>query len=119
MGEGLETGDAPDLREAHRTNEEVVGVLSPTTERDYRQVVGRWTRDGQPDPATLGQRPLFGGDQAERSCWAHLALQGEPREDAGHPLGTNSQLRSPWGSPVAADWVRLTSPARRERKEAT
>jgi hypothetical protein len=30
----------------------VVGVLSPRTERDYRQVVERWTRDGQPDPAT-------------------------------------------------------------------
>ena len=27
-------------------------MLSPRTERDYRQVVGRWTRDGQPDPAT-------------------------------------------------------------------
>jgi hypothetical protein len=27
-------------------------VLSPRTERDYRQVVERWTRDGQPDPAT-------------------------------------------------------------------
>jgi integrase len=30
----------------------VVGVLSPRTERDYRQVVERWTRDGQPDPVT-------------------------------------------------------------------
>ena len=39
----------PDQREAHRTNEEVVGVLSPRTERDYRQVVERWLRDGQPD----------------------------------------------------------------------
>jgi hypothetical protein len=29
---GPEAGDAPDLREAHRTNEEVVGVLSPRTE---------------------------------------------------------------------------------------
>jgi site-specific recombinase XerD len=48
----LRTGDAPDVREAHRTNEEVVGVLSPRTERDYQQVVERWTRDGQPDPAT-------------------------------------------------------------------
>jgi hypothetical protein len=27
-------------------------VLSPRTERDYRQVVERWTRDGQPDPVT-------------------------------------------------------------------
>lgn len=27
-------------------------MLSPRTERDYRQVVERWTRDGQPDPAT-------------------------------------------------------------------
>jgi hypothetical protein len=27
-------------------------VLSPRTERDYRQVVERWTRDGQPDPAS-------------------------------------------------------------------
>jgi len=26
-------------------------VLSPRTERDYRQVVERWQRDGQPDPA--------------------------------------------------------------------
>jgi hypothetical protein len=26
-------------------------VLSPGTERDYGQVVERWTRDGQPDPA--------------------------------------------------------------------
>jgi hypothetical protein len=31
--------------------EEVVGVLSPRTERDYRQVVERWPRDGQPNPA--------------------------------------------------------------------
>jgi hypothetical protein len=32
-------------------------VLSPRTERDYRQVVERWTRDGQPDPATwVGER---------------------------------------------------------------
>jgi integrase len=30
----------------------VVGVLSPRTEKDYRQVVERWTRDGQPDPVT-------------------------------------------------------------------
>ena len=29
----------------------MVGVLSPRTERDYRQVVERWTRDGQPEPA--------------------------------------------------------------------
>jgi hypothetical protein len=35
----------------------VVGVLSPRTERDYRQVVERWTRDGQPDAATwVGER---------------------------------------------------------------
>jgi integrase len=27
-------------------------VLSPRTERDYRQVVERWTRDGRPDPVT-------------------------------------------------------------------
>jgi hypothetical protein len=27
-------------------------VLSPRTEKDYRQVVERWTRDGQPDPST-------------------------------------------------------------------
>ena len=27
-------------------------MLSPRTERDYRQVVERWTRDGCPDPAT-------------------------------------------------------------------
>ncbi len=26
-------------------------MLSPSTERDYRQVVERWTRDGQPNPA--------------------------------------------------------------------
>lgn len=26
-------------------------MLSPRTERDYRQVVERWSRDGQPDPA--------------------------------------------------------------------
>ena len=25
-------------------------MLSPRTERDYRQVVEPWTRDGQPDP---------------------------------------------------------------------
>jgi site-specific recombinase XerD len=30
----------------------VVGVLSPRTEKDYREVVERWKRDGQPDPAT-------------------------------------------------------------------
>jgi hypothetical protein len=28
----------------------VVGVLSPRTEKDYREVVARWTRDGQPNP---------------------------------------------------------------------
>jgi hypothetical protein len=28
----------------------VVGVLSPGTVRDHRQVVERWMRDGQPDP---------------------------------------------------------------------
>jgi integrase len=27
-------------------------VLSPRTEKDYREVVARWTKDGQPDPAT-------------------------------------------------------------------
>ena len=27
-------------------------MLSPRTEKDYRQVVERWTRDGQPDPVT-------------------------------------------------------------------
>lgn len=26
-------------------------MLSPRTEKDYRQVVERWTRDGQPNPA--------------------------------------------------------------------
>jgi hypothetical protein len=32
-------------------------VLSPRTERDYRQVVERWRRDGQPDPeAWVGER---------------------------------------------------------------
>ena len=32
-------------------------MLSPRTERDYRQVVERWTREGQPDPATwVGER---------------------------------------------------------------
>jgi integrase/recombinase XerD len=30
----------------------VVGVLSPRTEKDYRQVVERWRRNGQPDPET-------------------------------------------------------------------
>jgi hypothetical protein len=25
-------------------------VLSPRNEKDYRQAVERWTRDGQPDP---------------------------------------------------------------------
>jgi integrase len=27
-------------------------VLSPRTEKDYREVVARWTRDGRPDPGT-------------------------------------------------------------------
>jgi integrase len=32
-------------------------VLSPRTERDYLQVVERWSRDGQPDPvAWVGER---------------------------------------------------------------
>ena len=32
-------------------------MLSPRTERDYRQVVERWQRDGQPDPETwVGER---------------------------------------------------------------
>jgi integrase len=35
----------------------VVGVLSPRTQKDYGEVVERWTRDGQPDAATLvGER---------------------------------------------------------------
>jgi hypothetical protein len=43
-GRRLEAGDAPDLRAAHRTNEEVVELLSPRTERDFRHLVERWTR---------------------------------------------------------------------------
>jgi hypothetical protein len=39
-------------------------VLSPRTERDYRQVVERWTRHGQSDPiAWVSERS---SDQAER-----------------------------------------------------
>jgi hypothetical protein len=55
-------------------------VLSPRNEKDYRQVVERWTRDGQPDPMAWVSERVVRSDQAERSCWAHLALQGEPRE---------------------------------------
>jgi hypothetical protein len=53
---GPEEGDAPEVREAHRTNEEVVGVLSPRTEKDYRQVVENVDAAGV---CGLGQRAVF------------------------------------------------------------
>lgn len=39
-------------------------MLSPRTEKDYREVVARWTRDGQPDPRS-GSASALGGDAEE------------------------------------------------------
>jgi integrase len=65
-------------------------VLSPRTERDYRQVVERWTREGQPDPATwVSERS---SEATRRNVRAALIWH--------HRVNLGRTLNIPWVGPT-------------------
>lgn len=65
-------------------------MLSPRTERDYRQVVERWTRDGQPDPVTwVSQRS---SEATRRNARAALIWH--------HRVNLVKTLDIPWVGPT-------------------
>jgi site-specific recombinase XerD len=64
-------------------------VLSPRTERDYRQVVERWTRDGQPKPAAWVEERS--SDATRRNARAALIWH--------HRVNLGKTLDIPWVGP--------------------
>ena len=65
-------------------------MLSPRTERDYRQVVERWNREGQPDPATwVSERS---SEATQRNARASLVWH--------HRVNLGKTLEIPWIPPT-------------------